>query len=619
VGAALAAGLLLCASAAPAAAAAAPSVTLAVLPRDTTVADLAGVPGISPGVMSAGIGAVPSEQTFLDVSQGNRVDDAVYDRPLPGLFPFAREVPGWDRVVSRADAAPADLAPGLLAARLRAAGIPVAAEQPMEAAAIAAAAPSGIVAPLRRGPQGLAVISAGVGELRGLVRRLRSRDLLIALAAPPPAGDRALAIGIAGRGFEGNLTSASTRTEGYLLSTDIAPTILGRFGLPVPDEMDGEAIRSRGSVDGAALEDLADRMAAVPARRVPVVVLSLVAWILVAAVVARAMPRARRTALSWLALAFAYMPLLLLAGAALRPGAATEGLLVGFGAAALAAVTLRLAPGWWALAIACAITVAAYAIDVTAGSGLTKLSLLGPNPIYGVRFYGIGNELEALCAVMVPVAVGAGLSATSGSRKPANEERGALSFLVAGLLAAVIFGAGRFGADVGAAIVFPLGAAVAAGTLLTLGPAGTGRRRGLATASVIAAPLIAVLSLALIDLASGANAHLTRSVLEAGGAGDLADLAQRRLALSAHDFAQAGSNPLFWVVVAGIAAAIWRRRRIDAWLATAPPARAGFLGACAAVAAGVLVNDSGATYLALGGLALGAGLAFARAQAGANP
>jgi len=35
---------------------------------------------------------------------------------------------------------------------------------------------------------------------------------------------------------------------------------------------------------------------------------------------------------------------------------------------------------------------AAYAIDVVAGSGLTKLSLLGPNPIFGVRFYGIGNE-----------------------------------------------------------------------------------------------------------------------------------------------------------------------------------------------------------------------------------
>jgi len=55
---------------------------------------------------------------------------------------------------------------------------------------------------------------------------------------------------------------------------------------------------------------------------------------------------------------------------------------------------------------------------------------------------------------------------------------------------------------------------------------------------------MALATLAFIDLVSGANAHLTRSVLDAGGAGDLADVAQLRLSLSAHDFAQAAQNPL---------------------------------------------------------------------------
>ncbi len=51
-----------------------------------------------------------------------------------------------------------------------------------------------------------------------------------------------------------------------------------------------------------------------------------------------------------------------------------------------------------------------------------------------------------------------------------------------------------------------------------------------------------------------------------------------------------------------------------------PFARAGFIGACAAVVVGVLVNDSGATFLVLGSLALGAALAFAWAQApGTDP
>jgi hypothetical protein len=134
--------------------------------------------------------------------------------------------------------------------------------------------------------------------------------------------------------------------------------------------------------------------------------------------------------------------------------------------------------------------------------------------------------------------------------------------------------------------------------------------------AVIAAPVAALALLALIDLVSGGNSHLTRSVLDAGGAGNLADVAERRLRLSAHDFEQAAGNPLFWIVVVGIAVAVSRWRRIDAWLSPAPIARAGLIGACAAVAVGVLVNDSGATFLVLGGLALGAFLAYAWSQAG---
>jgi hypothetical protein len=137
---------------------------------------------------------------------------------------------------------------------------------------------------------------------------------------------------------------------------------------------------------------------------------------------------------------------------------------------------------------------------------------------------------------------------------------------------------------------------------------------------LIATPLVALALIALMDLVSGGNSHLTRSVLDAGGAGALADVAQRRFELSAHDFAQAATNPLFWIVIAGIALAGLQWRRIDTWLRPAPFMRAGLIGACGAVAVGVLVNDSGATFLTLGALALGAALAFARARApGTNP
>ena len=40
-------------------------------------------PGFSPGLMSAGLGTVPAEQTYLDIGQGNRVFDSLYDDELP--------------------------------------------------------------------------------------------------------------------------------------------------------------------------------------------------------------------------------------------------------------------------------------------------------------------------------------------------------------------------------------------------------------------------------------------------------------------------------------------------------------------------------------------------------
>ena len=89
-----------------------------------------------------------------------------------------------------------------------------------------------------------------------------------------------MAIGVAGRGFDGNLTSDSTRLDGYVLSTDVAPTVLDWFGVGVPSQMSGQPLRSEGKVDPGAIEALGERMAVISERRGPVVGLSLLAWIL---------------------------------------------------------------------------------------------------------------------------------------------------------------------------------------------------------------------------------------------------------------------------------------------------------------------------------------------------
>ena len=535
-----------------------PRVTLLWLPAGTTVAQLAGA-GFSPGLMSAGLGTVPAQQTYLDISQGNRVFDSLYDEPLPSL---AGSVSVWrEEVTKRAESAPAEIVPFLLGTTLDDSGV-----------------------------AGFSVEPASLGQARSGVRRLRPDDLLIAIARPTGQNDDPLPIGIAGHGFDGGLTSDSTRTDGYVLSTDVAPTILDHFGIEVPSEMSGQAIRGVGSVDPAAIESLAARMEVIGHRRGPVIGWSLLAWLgilVIAAAVSRG--AAARAGVRIVGLAVIYMPLLMLAAAALEPSEGAETMLILLGAPLLAVLTLVLFKGYRALAVASAFTVLAYAVDVIAGSPLTSLSLLGPNPGLGVRFYGIGNELEALLAVLVVAGTGAGLAGFARGWPP---RRCAGAFLVLGLFFAFVFAAGRFGADVGAAIVFPVGAAVAAAAIAARS------RRGVLL--VIAAPFAVLALLALIDLVSGANAHLTRSVLDAGGLGDLADVAQRRLQLSAHSFVRPVLLVLLPVVALVVALAIWQRDRLREWLRPAPALGAGLLGAVAATAVGTLANDSGALLLEIG-------------------
>ena len=547
----MAAGALACASAAPADASATglgeavtrdgvpfdpatPSVTVAILPFGTDPEDLEGIEGLSPGLMSAGLSTVTSIQTYLDIGAGNRVFTSLYDDDLPQIALGGDRVPDWDVIADRGEDAPADIVPGLLGSTLGDGGIPRSADAYLITPALIAVDREGEIprtAPLacvkRRCP-GLSVVPARPEELPALVGRQRGEDLLIAIERPPPPQRDTLTIAVAGRGFDGNLTSDTTRTSGFVIATDIAPTILDRFGLAIPDEMNGNPIESEGDVDFAAVAERGARMRIVAGRRSPVIVDNLMIWFAVAALVTLlSRGRLRSPAFAVLGLTTVYAPTLLLVGGAVQPAEDVERLIVGLGAPLAAALTLWALRGWSALAAACAVTVSAYTIDVIAGSPLTAQSLLGPNPGLGVRFFGIGNELESLLAVLIPSGVGAALVAASERGAAPTRRTAAIAFMATGLAFAAIFAAGRFGADVGAAIVFPAGAAFAT---LAIPGALRGRRTLLI---VLAAPLAGLAMLAAIDLVLGGDAHLSRSVFDAGGAEDLGDVAERRLRLSA--------------------------------------------------------------------------------------
>ena len=160
--------------------------------------------------------------------------------------------------------------------------------------------------------------------------------------------------------------------------------------------------------------------------------------------------------------------------------------------------------------------------------------------------------------------------------------------------------------------MLPLGGAVAAALL-------AGRPRLAVLALAIPLPALAILAAA--DLFSGSDAHLTRTVLQADGSGDVLAVVGRRLGEAGESFGRPLLLAILPFVLAGGFVAWLRRDRLDAWLREVPAMRAGLLGALAATLVGTVANDSGALLLEIGAayLAVFAGFAWATASREVEP
>ena len=139
---------------------------------------------------------------------------------------------------------------------------------------------------------------------------------------------------------------------------------------------------------------------------------------------------------------------------------------------------------------------------------------------------------------------------------------------------------GRLGADVGAVPTVIAGATVAA--LATAGDIRWRRR----IAILLVAPVAGLAALALLDLATGGDAHFSRSVLEAGGLDEIADIAERRVRLSYRSLGR-GAIPFLGACSpwSGWRSGFRRRRAILAAAEGAPGVRAAVYGLLAAVLA----------------------------------
>lgn len=580
--------------------------------------------GMAVGLTSPTLGGYAKRQMVLDVSAGSRVSTRVYPRKLDRLdLAETRNGGGvltqWPAAVKRAKDAPGDVVPGLLGQRVQNRGghtayAGVVGFEQLEA--IAAADQAGHIDAVSLGTQGTLGARAvdlwsraqllavrlpqdqlGLGALDDLLRARRPQDMVYVVRAPPSGRLKLLPTGIAANGYRGALTSSSTRRAGLVTASDVAPTILRHLDIHIPRQMQGEPITSRSGYSAKDVLDVGSRLNVVVSRRIPTLQYLVIFWVVLLVVLDRLRgKRGRREALRIGFLGAAWLPGLALLTAFLTPSQAGEVLILSLGSLALGAITDRLVRWPVAPAVPVAVVFALHAADLARGSPLIGASLAGPNPKVGARFFGIGNELEIVLSVGVLLGAGAALTLLPPRWAPRL-------FALVALVAAVVIGSGRLGADVGGVITLGAGGAAAAVSSLASRPS----RRTLVIA--VLAPIAAVAALIMLDVITGGGAHLTRSVLHAQSGGDILDTIRRRFEISLSGL-DSGTTPISLGVA--IVLLVWgfvRRDRLLAPLAEWDASRgrifrAGMVGAWFATVIGALANDSGPVIVLIGTTAL---------------
>ena len=564
----VAVGMLL--AAAPAQAA--PRHVELVFVQRASLDQVAALPGASVALVNAVQGRYRRTQALLDITQGARTALSAYDPDEPpALTVTPTRVLGWEQAVARADAAPGDLEPGLLAST-----VPARFAGPLRGEAIVAADRAG------RLGDGRSLTVRVVRDVAAVPRARAPETLRLVLAAPPPHARRAQLLPLAAIGLGAGrlLTSDTTRTDGLVTGTDLFPTIARWLGRPVPDAVQGEPLRLDGDADLAGLRDMVARLRVVPGRRLPTLGALALAWLALLAL-ARGRAWAWRTG----ALALLWMLPMLLVTAAIAPSRLGEQLIIALGCLGLAAATDRLVAWPRAPLVPAGIAIVAYLADLAFGSPLIVRSLFGPNPLFGARFYGIGNELESTLPVLALVATAAALGARERSRAAA------VAFAATGAVLGLGIGYGRMGADVGGVIT------VGAGTAVAVALAAPGAITWRRVALVVAVPAGALVVLALLDLATGGNGHFTRTVLRADDTSALGDVIARRYELAFNVLKRPAMLVLTPLCLLAIAWAIRERDRLLRGIPGAPLWGAALAGSAACGVAGALFNDSGPQLL----------------------
>jgi hypothetical protein len=362
------------------------------------------------------------------------------------------------------------------------------------------------------------------------------RDLVLVIAPTSPRAENELTVfAMAGPGVQpGRARSATTRRTGYVTLPDIAPTLLQRMRVPVPDSMNGTVVTSDG---GAAFGSarLAQLVAANDRARFrdgthgPISTAFVAFQVLVYALAVFALRR--RSRLLRVA-AFGALVVLAVPSLAYLSGLVRYRALgvVGYPVALLVAALLLAAAAWRLrrlhpqappLALV-GLTLAVLVVDIVTGGRLQLDTVFGYSPIVAGRFAGFGNLAFALLAISALITVTAGWGLAGNRRRHAALVAGGLVLA----LVVMVDGLPSMGSDVGGVLATVPAFAVA---LLLL----SGTRIGLRRAAIIVGSTALVLALfAFLDLArpESSRTHLGRLVADVtnGGATSFLTVLERK-------------------------------------------------------------------------------------------
>ncbi|MET0902041.1 MAG: hypothetical protein ABWZ52_02270 [Acidimicrobiales bacterium] len=437
-----------------------------------------------------------------------------------------------------------------------------------------------------------------VGELLADTDPERDAVVLVAPTTEPDPGLGVLAI----RAEElppGFLTSGNTRRSGYVLLTDLTPTIAGLVGV----DMDEASIEGR-TVEAVTTDlDVDERVARLVEGEAAALfrdrMLEPVVFALVSAVGALAVATGIACVRGWdvlrpflepialVLLAFpattylaAPLPFHDWGAAAFWAFLVAGSLLFGVIACALRRAWLR--PLW----LLYGLTVAVVALSVVVlGSRLQIATVFGDSPVIAGRFTGINNVTFAFFFLS-----GAMLACLAVQTWPGRRGRQVMVAILAGVLLVDV--APMWGADVGGAL-----AGLPALLLIGMG-LGEWKVRWRTVAIAVLATLFLIGALAWLDLTRDAadRSHLGRLFERIGseGSSGLTTVVERKLIVNLRSLTESAWRFVFGPLAIALALVVWRgRARARAVADAFPPLRRALPGLIVLAVLGYGANDSG--------------------------